>query len=285
MTSTEKPNSPVTGSPRRHSLAWSVALSAVAVVIWIGSQRTSMGPAAGDDFAGKTPVRAVQSAQTFRLGTFNMHGGKGPDGRVDLLRVAETVRGTDLVAINEVRNDFPISETNQAEWLGIELKQRWLYAPTEQRWWGQLFGNGVITSLAIENWQRLPLVRQKSKTYRNATLLQLSAGNARVNVLVTHLDRVSAADRSAQLQSVTSWFLALEPPVVLLGDLNTTRDDPAMKKLLATSGVVDALAQLKNDPPRRIDWILARGFKVLDVGMVDRGASDHPFYWADVQVP
>ncbi len=282
VTSTSSSTKPL---PPRRSLAWSLALSVLVVTVWIGSQRVSMGPAAGNSLPGKVPVVTVPTAEKWRLGTFNLHSGKGRDGQLNLPRIADCIRGADFVALNEVRNDFPVGESNQAEWLGSELKQRWLYAPTEQRWWGQLFGNGVVTRFTVNDWQRLPLVRQTSKSFRNAILLRLDAGAKHVNVLVTHLERASAADRVVQLQCLASWFLALEPPVVLLGDLNTTRDEPPMHKLLGTPGVIDALAQLEHDPPRRIDWILVRGLNVLAAGSDDRGASDHPYYWADVQLP
>ncbi|MBL8827960.1 MAG: endonuclease/exonuclease/phosphatase family protein [Planctomycetaceae bacterium] len=285
MTAAISPSSPNQTPPSRRSLAWSLVLSAIIATVWIGSQRVSMGPAVGNALAGKAPVATVPTAEKWRLGTFNIHSGKGRDGQLNLSRIADCVRGADFVALNEVRNDFPSGESNQAEWLAHELQQRWLYAPTEERWWGQLFGNAVVTRFAVDGWQRLPLVRQTSKSFRNATLLGLNAGARRVHVLVTHLERASDADRVAQFYGVMHWFLALEPPVVLLGDLNTTRDAPEMQSLLAKPGVIDALAQLETDPPRRIDWILVRGLNVLAAGSDDRGASDHPYYWADVQLP
>lgn len=270
---------------RRPSLSWSLALSALAVVVWIGSQRVSTGPATGESLSGTAAVQSWSKSRSIRLGTFNIHSGRGADKRLDLARIAEAMQGADLVGLNEVRNEFPSDQANQAERLATILQHRWLFAPTEQRWWGQLFGNGIVTRLQVDDWQRLPLVRQTSKTFRNAILLELPTADQRIHVLVTHLDRTSATDRAAQFKSVAHWFLALDPPAVLLGDLNLTRDDPAIQQLLAEPDVIDALDQIANPPPRRIDWILLRGLKVQAAGLVDRGASDHPFYWADVQVP
>jgi hypothetical protein len=85
------------------------------------------------------------------------------------------------------------------------------------------------------------------------------------------------------LRTVIDLFLALRPPAMLLGDLNTTRDDPLLRDLLATPSVADALA---NSPAGsgRIDWIITHGLKTVASGMSPAGASDHPQFWADLQL-
>ena len=33
----------------------------------------------------------------------------------------------------------------------------------------------------------------------------------------------------------------------------------------------------------RIDWIILKGFEVLQRGMIPAGFSDHPYFWVEVQ--
>ena len=283
MTSTERPARRATTTRQR---SWSLALasSALAVFVWFGSQRNSAGPDAGTTFSGKATVGEVQSGATFRVGTFNIHSGRGRDGRTDLARVAELLRPADFVGLNEVRGAAPFNNDDQAEVIGGALECAWLFAPAEQRWWNQFYGNAVVSDLAVRNWQRIPLPRKAAKSFRNIVLVTADLGNERIRILCTHLERSSTADRIAQLQAVSNLFLALQPPVILLGDLNTVRADEHLQPLLTSEGVVDALAKQPQDDPRRIDWILLRGLEAVAAGHDDTGASDHPYYWADLRL-
>jgi hypothetical protein len=70
-----------------------------------------------------------------------------------------------------------------------------------------------------------------------------------------------------------------------MGDLNTASDDPCLDRVLATPGVRDLVGEaVAKDSSRRIDWILARGLRGVQGGVVDTGASDHPLVWAEVEV-
>lgn len=272
--------SPLTfGLPRGRSAVISLAL--LVMFIWFGSQRADTGPAHGASLNGSASLGPHDPATTFRIGTFNIHGGKGPDRLVDLSRIAAALRGADLVGLNEVHGRWLWESADQAEQLGDRLDARWLFAPGEQRWWHHGFGNGVLSKLDVTSWHRLPLPRLHSKSYRNMLLLAAQLGGRRTHVLITHVDRRSSVERQAQLRAVSELFLSLQPPAILLGDLNASRDDATLRALLDTPGVVDPLASLD---PRRIDWILLRGLRGIDGGQIDSGGSDHPYYWVDVRV-
>jgi len=73
---------------------------------------------------------------------------------------------------------------------------------------------------------------------------------------------------------------------VLMGDLNTPSNDPALGAMLSVGGAVDAVgAKLGQPTPERIDWILTRGLEAVDARVEDRGASDHPVVWAELRLP
>jgi endonuclease/exonuclease/phosphatase family metal-dependent hydrolase len=80
--------------------------------------------------------------------------------------------------------------------------------------------------------------------------------------------------------------MALREPAILMGDLNSEPDSQVIKDLVARPGVDDPIQRLLNPPPEsRVDYILIRGLKCADAGMVDEGDSDHPLFWVDIEMP
>lgn len=89
-----------------------------------------------------------------------------------------------------------------------------------------------------------------------------------------------------QLRTVSELFLALAEPAVLMGDMNSTADDPQIIALKNGEGVVDAVGMHDSSASAgRIDWIFTRGLHSVDAGVEDHGASDHPLVWAELEVP
>jgi endonuclease/exonuclease/phosphatase family metal-dependent hydrolase len=221
------------------------------------------------------------------LGTYNIHGGKGTDGKRDLARIADMLRGVDFAGLNEVHGPALYEKEDQAAELGRLLKLEHLFAPTEERWWHLKFGNGYVTKLPVEHWQVVPLARTHGKSYRNYVHVKAHAPNGEaLNIVVAHIDRSDNRERREQLRVVANQFLALEPPAVLMGDLNSDASENEIVRLRGVPGVVDAIAQkyfLK--APRHIDWIFVRGCEVIDAGITATGPSDHPHVWADVRLP
>lgn len=270
---------------RRIRARLGLAAIVVACVAYQGSLRQPMGPAAGA-WLHAPRSSSPREGDTLRIGTFNMHGAKGTDGVRNLERIAETVRGLDFVGLNEVHGALPFQDEDQAAALGQSLGLAWLYAPTEQRWWCDQFGNGLLSNLAVSSWQRIPLAREHGKSFRNAVLVRAEHCGRPVNLLVTHIDRSDDRERAEQLRTVGEMFLALAAPAILMGDMNTDATEPALRKLLETPGVQDPLRDRLGDAaPRRIDWILVRGLDTVDAGMVTNGASDHPHVWAELAWP
>ncbi|HLA86312.1 MAG TPA: endonuclease/exonuclease/phosphatase family protein [Thermoguttaceae bacterium] len=259
---------------------------AAAVGVWHASLRVGTGPASGEglsDFPANLPAPGL----TFRVGTLNLAGGKGPDGRRDLARAGDVLRGLDLVALQEVHVGGLVADDNQARSLGRQLHLGWLYAPTETRWHCRQFGNAVLSDLPVTHWQRIPLPRCYDRSYRNVVFLVLDDGSRLpVHILAVHATQRDVRDRRVQLRAVIQLFLALQEPAILLGDLNATPDDPAIRDLLARPDVEDPVGRLADSPPPgRVDWIIVRGLRCVTAGVRDEGVSDHPLYWAELEWP
>ncbi len=272
--------------PYRRRIAAAIALLSIALLLaWIGAAPTPLPPAQGTALNHPGPILASAAAAkaTLRLATFNIHSGFGADGRRDLKRTASVLRNFDIIGLNEVRG-FPLGYGNMHT-LGESLEMPWLFAPTERRWWFDEFGNGVLCRLPIDSWRRTPLVGgARGYGFRNVLQLAVRWNGKILYLLITHLD--TRHDRVQQLRTVSEIFASFPSPAVLMGDLNTMPNDPALRAILNVGGAVDAVgAKLGQHTPERIDWILTRGLDSVNAGIEDRGASDHPLVWAELRLP
>jgi endonuclease/exonuclease/phosphatase family metal-dependent hydrolase len=269
---------------RQRRLALVAILLVAPAIYWAGERRVPAGAAEGATLSGAI-VTPRASGSSLRVGSFNIHAGKGLDGQRDIQRTANCLRGMDLVALNEVAGGRPWEDWNQSQQLAEVLDCQWLFAPTESRLWHGAFGNGLVTRCKTLFWQRIPFDLARANTHRNLVLTAIEVSGVRVNVLLTHLDSRDLDRRHNQLRAAGELFLSLAEPAILLGDLNSGPEDEQLQRLLNAPGVVDAVtAGGAGSPAGRIDWILTRGLRTLESGVVDNGASDHPFVWAELEV-
>lgn len=262
-----------------------MAIVAVLALIWAGYRRLPAGPATGMAFHGAAAEPAAAERSSFRVGSFNIHGGEGRNGRLELGRTAECLKDLDIVGLNEVYGRLFWEPAGQAEALGQSLQMPWLFAPAEHRWGHGHFGNAALCRLPVRAWEIIPLPQRYGHSCRNALLLSTTCRGRTLRLVITHLDRSDDRERNRQFQAVSALFLQLDEPAILLGDLNTTGDEPLLAELLSTAGVRDPLAEVLGDKtPRRIDWLLTRGLETVDAGLIDNGASDHPCVWAELKL-
>lgn len=253
-------------------------------VYWHASRHTPTGPAEGVGVQGEI-TRPPPKRKTIRVATFNIHGGKGKDGRRDLDRTAECLHDLDFVALSEVRGPRLGQSQDQARRLGQKLGMAWLFAPAVRVWYYEEFGNGLLTMLPVDFWQRIPLSRNYGRSHRNAVLVALRHGDRTIHVVLTHICRRHDPERRAQLRAVISLYLSLAEPAILVGDMNSDADDPQIQQLLATPGVADPVGEILGQEAAgdRIDWIFTRGLRCVDAGILENEASDHPMVWAELQ--
>ena len=241
------------------------------------------GTGGGDHARRPDRAGADRPQASFRVATFNIHGCTGADGRRDVDRAADCLRDLDFVALNEVHGPRLWEKEDQAALLGRRLGMQWLFAPATRDWQHIEFGNGLLTTLAVESWQRLPLAADNGRGCRNAVVVRLRRQGQTISVLLTHINRGDDHARQRQLRQAANLYLALPPPSILLGDLNSEAAEPEVRRLLAAPGVINAVGRkAERDQAGRIHWIFVRGLRVLAAGLRDNGASDHPLAWAEV---
>jgi endonuclease/exonuclease/phosphatase family metal-dependent hydrolase len=266
-----------TKPPRRHWQLLAVAVLIGSVIAW-GSDRQPAD--ATKPIEWRHALVAEPPSELLRVASFNIHGGKGHDRRVDLLRTAEALKDVDFAGLYEVRA-FPWnSHPDQATELGERLRMSSAFLATERRWWHDHFGNAVLSKLPKTEIQRIPLVCTDGKGYRQAVLVDLPLGDEVVHVVMAHVSPTRIG--SQQREAVIRLFLSLSEPAILMGDMNAGPNHPQIKDLLSQPGVKDVLETQLGSP---IDYIIVRGLECVDAKPVDNGASDHPALKATLRLP
>lgn len=268
---------------RRRHLILLVLLAGAAVYISFANRRVPVPDQAGTQINWPEGVETV-SANTFKAAVYNIHRGKGTDGKRDIGRTAKVLEGMDLVGINEVAGPWHFFDCDQAEKLGRLLNMGWQFGPNQRRWHMEHFGNGLLCRFEVTGWQN-QMLESRAKdggSFRSVIIAQVKLGANTVPVLITHLDL--REDRQRQLKAITDIFKSL-PTGILTGDLNSNPDDPLIQQLLTDANCVDAIAvALGDEDIIRRDWILTKGMNVLDGGMHPVGVSDHPCFWVELEV-
>ncbi len=257
-----------------------LTLALIVALLWAASVPRPKPAARGTGIIPPAGWRE-DDADSLVVATYNIHGGKGLDGKRDLDRTAQMIAGADVAALQEVRTATRFGGGCQAEVIARANDKGWLFAPTQTRWLRDFRGNTLITGFPVQEWQREPLVNIAGRRYRNLTTARLRIGHRDLWVLFTHLH--TRAGRDMQLRAVLERFAQYEP-AILLGDLNTTRTDPQLAAVLQ-HGAVDAVRQVLGDQDRddRVDWIITKGVAIGTGGMRDAGVSDHPYFWATIR--
>jgi endonuclease/exonuclease/phosphatase family metal-dependent hydrolase len=256
-----------------------VAIAALAGLLYWGSGRWPTGYASGGPLG--PPEGGPAAKSTLRMAAFNIHSGIGTDDKCDLNRTASVLRGFDFVGLEEVDGDRPW-RSNVAATIGQSLGMAALFSPTETHWWCKIFGNAFLTKVPVTSWERTPLPSGWHMAHRSVVHLTMPFGQQTLNVMVVHLGKKS--DRAKHFSIATDMFKALPKPAVMMGDFNTRPEDAMMQQLLASGEILDPIAHTdwKGD---RVDFVLTRGVRVLDAGLIQNEASDHPVAWIEAEVP
>ena len=99
---------------------------------------------------------------------------------------------------------------------------------------------------------------------------------------MTHLDRGIIRDK--QLSYVIQKFKQYDH-CILIGDLNTARNDSQLTDLLDDRNIKDAInVALGSNDIDRVDWIIVKGFNIIDGGFEPEGISDHPLFWVELEI-
>lgn len=245
----------------------------------------------------KQQSSSISTSNRIRVATWNIHTGKGTDKKRDLKRISDAIEQNgpfDIMGLQEISGPTIFGKPNQAEILADNLKMESLFAPTEYRWLQFNQGNALLSINSPSEFQSISLPyfislsdsETKGRSYRNLLEATIPHQSGDIAVMVTHLD--TSVVNSFQLDFVFKTFsdsCSRHARCILLADLNNEHDSDKLRSIIEKYQLLDATEQSSQKyQGRNVDWILAKGFALMNSGFVDKGPSDHGLFWADLEL-
>ena len=231
-----------------------------------------------------------------RVATYNIHRGRGLDGRTRLERIAAVLAAidADVVALQEVVGASPLKPGQAAE-LGAALGMGWVMAPTRHLRTA-LFGNVVLSRLPVRHHVQYDLT-WKTCEHRGVQRVDVDLDGETLHVYNVHLG-TSLLERRYQAQRLASVVhdRRVPGPKIVLGDFNEWARGMAKDVLAERLQSIDLRKHLSRRrtypgffPILHLDHIYYEGqVEVLKVTMPrDRltlMASDHLPLVADLRI-
>lgn len=231
-----------------------------------------------------------------RVATYNIHRGRGLDGRTRLERIAAVLAAidADVVALQEVVGASPLKPGQAAE-LGAALGMGWVMAPTRHLRTA-LFGNVVLSRLPVRHHVQYDLT-WKTCEHRGVQRVDVDLDGETLHVYNVHLG-TSLLERRYQALRLASVVhdRRVPGPKIVLGDFNEWARGMAKDVLAERLQSIDLRKHLSRRrtypgffPILHLDHIYYEGqVEVLKVTMPrDRltlMASDHLPLVADLRI-
>ncbi len=220
---------------------------------------------------------------TLTILSYNIHHGKGTDGKLDLQRIADIINmyNPDLVALQELDvNTTRTNKVNQPESLSVLTGMNYAFSKSIDFQGGE-YGNAILSRYPISGKITHPL---PGKEKRSALEVQVSMTGIQNNVtfISTHLS-LYKTEQAQSIEIINNLVKSHSDFVILAGDLNITPQSNEFQKLKsywlnATSGSNLYTFPAKK-PTTQIDFVLAypiAAWKVIDCKVINDGiASDH----------
>lgn len=261
-------------------------LSSLAVYLLLLFGLVSCSPESGSSITGPGACNPTKAQSQVTVATYNIHSGVGRDGKRDLNRIAETLKGTDVVGLQEVDNGRVRSGfENQARLLATALGHRyWQHFPAEDYWPLGTYGVAAISALPVVASGVFDLPIVEKKPLRRLAWIKFLVDCRPIHAFIIHATRVDDSMASAQVAQIeAAWRIlsekanATREPVILLGDFNASSNSQVIRWLRERMTDV-----IETQPPQpsfnaAIDHIFViGGIEIVKVAIKDSGASDHP---------
>lgn len=167
---------------------------------------------------------------SLKLVTYNIHYGQGQDGRLDLARTAEAVRGGDIIALQEVDRYWQRTGGVDQALALAELFPGyfWVYGPgydaparvahplsanAKQRGRRRQHGNMILSRWPILSSRILPLPKARPEQFCQLRVMLeavIAAPGGAIRVACTHLCHISSDTRLPQVEQLHHYMRMLQ---------------------------------------------------------------------------
>lgn len=227
------------------------------------------------------------SGLELRVLTYNIHHGEGTDGKLDLERIAEVIRGfrPDLVALQEVdKGTERTRKVDQAAELGRLTGMHAVFGKALDYDGGE-YGAAILSRWPFERTDAHVLPGSLGHETRPALTARLKPGEDQpaITLVSIHLDHQEEKERLTQAQRLLELIAAeRDRPVILAGDFNALQASPVLR-LFETDWMNPTASKPlftipSEKPTRQIDYVLfhpADRWRVVKSEVVESDASDH----------
>lgn len=231
-------------------------------------------------------VRVTMPRTVLRIVTYNIHGGEGTDGVIDLARLARVIGSTrpDAVALQEVDVHTARSGgVDQAAELGRLTGMHHAFGKA-MGYDGGEYGEAILSRFPLAGVRVHALdgtVDYEPRAMLEATL-DVGSGLA-PSFLATHLDHKADEERMRQIATIMALTRRGDRPTILAGDFNAVPGSPPVAALRRSwtdaSGEPGEPTFPSPAPTVKIDYVFvtpATAFRVVETKVVeDAAASDH----------
>lgn len=235
--------------------------------------------------------------------TFNIHHGKGTDGKINLKRIAEVIQESDadIIGLNEVDRQFSKRSAyiDQVAWLADFMQMNHAFGASvslkSKRNYSKKTGDGSFTVREYGNalLSKHPILSHKNHPFHsNVRLIEgrslleasISVNKQMVSVFTTHLSLNPFLHRK-QTDLIFKKISQSPNPTIVFGDWNMRPNKKAWQKM--TEHFIDTWSIQQPEqgftfpstrPRARLDYIFAsQDFSVINASVVTKipNASDH----------
>jgi len=230
---------------------------------------------------------------TLTVVSYNIHLGRGLDGRLDLDRIAAVIRAqnADLVALQEVGRHWSAATEfrDQPAELGRLLGMEFVFGanldrdPPRQGAPRRQYGTAILTTWPIRHSENILLPRASTDNeQRGVLVLDIDVDGAPFRLHNAHLG-VSVEDRRLQVDALLTVADTATVPHALVGDFNARPTAPELAPLFArfrdawaVAGEGEGFTFPASAPTARIDYVLVSAALGISAARVPALAgSDH----------
>ncbi len=174
-------------------------------------------------------VFLVGCNNTIVVMSYNIHSGKGIDGRLDLDRVAAVINKErpDIVGLNEIESFVSRTDcVNQVEYIAEKTNMHYAFGPNLTGDAGcrtaGAFGNAVLSRYRIVKSENHRLYRKADEEQRGCLEAEVDIEGKKIIFLSTHLDCHRQEDiRIKQTADIMNIISPKKEMVIFTGDLNS----------------------------------------------------------------
>ncbi|MBM3782885.1 MAG: endonuclease [Acidobacteria bacterium] len=218
-----------------------------------------------------------------RVLTYNIHHGKGVDGKLDFARIGRVIREAkpDIVSLQEVDvRTERVGGRDTVRELERLTGMRGVFG-SSMSYGGGAYGNAILVNGQVLGSRVFPIEYSPNMEPRSILMVETRPYRCAADIafLAAHFDHRSEQDRMAGAELAN---LPIGLPAILAGDLNAPPDDPVLSVLSekwGTSTAAESPTVPVDTPKKQIDFILFRpkkGWEVVEARVLEEAvASDH----------